>query len=107
MSFKEIAQATGQLEKELGISFDDVLHKLTQEVGEFNDAVQKYRGHYCRKRVEVPEVEKEIGDIMMNLVSILYHLGINPDDLQKYAQNTLESFEERKEEYSSAIGEVK
>jgi len=103
MDFRQIAEEAGQLEEELGISFDDVLHKLAQEAGEFNDAVQKYRGRYCRTRVGHPEIEKEAGDIMMNLVSIVYHLGLDPNDLPKYAENTLENFKERKDEYLRAM----
>ena len=51
---------------------DDVLNKLTQELGEFNDAVQKYRGRYCRSRVDLERVKEEAGDFLFNLISLLF-----------------------------------
>lgn len=104
MELIEIAKKGKEIEDELGLNIDDILNKLTQELGEFNDAVQKYRGRYCRSRVGLERVKEEVGDVIYNIISICHHLGINPDDLQKYAENTLKNFEERKEEYISSMG---
>ncbi len=102
--FRSIAKQANQLEDELGLTIDDVLNKLTQELGEFNDAVQKYRGRYCRQRAEKTEdLEKEVGDVMLNLASILYRLGLDPNKLPDYAQCTMEKFQERKEVYRRAM----
>lgn len=74
-------------------------------VGFFIDAVQKYRGRYCRQRAETTEeMEKEVGDVLLNLASLLYRLGLDPDQLPDYAQRTLEKFQERKEVYRRAMG---
>jgi NTP pyrophosphatase (non-canonical NTP hydrolase) len=99
MDLKEIADEANQLENEIGLGTDDVLNKLTQELGEFNDAVQKFRGRYCRKMVEQSVVEGELGDLVLNLISICNRLGINPNDLPVFAENTLNKFKERKEIY--------
>ncbi len=104
MDFKEIAEKTKKLEDELGISMDDILNKLTQELGEFNDAIQKYRGRYCRRKVSLDDIKEEVGDVIFNIISVCNRLGIDPNELSKYAETTLKSFEERKDEYSSAMG---
>ena len=41
MELSEIGKSANGLEDEIGIAPSDVLNKLTQELGEFNDAVQK------------------------------------------------------------------
>ncbi|MEI8090898.1 MAG: hypothetical protein WCG98_01200 [bacterium] len=43
MKLSEIGKQTHAIEQEIGVNLDAVMHKLTQELGEFNDAVQKYR----------------------------------------------------------------
>lgn len=43
MSLKILAQELNSLEDELKFPLDSVMHKLVQELGEFNDAIQKYR----------------------------------------------------------------
>jgi len=51
------------------------MNKITQELGEFNDAVQKYRGIYCRiKHENIEEVEKELGDLLINIISLCNRL---------------------------------
>jgi NTP pyrophosphatase (non-canonical NTP hydrolase) len=56
------------------------MHKLTQELGEFNDAIQKYRGIYCKTKYEtLEEVESELSDLLFNIVSLCNKLGINVD----------------------------
>ena len=97
-TLKEISQEGEKIENEIGVNFDDVLNKLTQEFGEFNDAVQKFRGRYSRKKVSIIEVEKELGDVIFNLSSC-NRLGINPNDFNKLAFNTLNKFKGRKEDY--------
>jgi len=100
-SFREIAKRGREIEKELGINFDDVLNKLTQEVGEFNDAVQKYRGRFCRNRTEdLEDVRDELGDVLFNLSSVANRLGINPDEFSSLAGDTLKKFEDRMKEGS-------
>ena len=44
VSFSGLADTAQVLEEECGIDLDDVMHKLTQEVGGLNDAIQKTRG---------------------------------------------------------------
>ena len=104
MNLKEIAEKGRRIEDEIGIDTDAVLNKLTQEVGEFNDAVQKYRGIYCRQKSEnLNHIKEEAGDLMFNLISVCHRLGVNPNELQNYAENTLRKFEERKELYIKNI----
>ncbi len=99
-SLREITQEGNLLERDLGLNMDDVLNKLTQEVGEFNDAVQKYRGRYCKKKADtIKNVVEELGDLVFNLSSICYRLGINSDDFSMFANNTLNKFKMRKELY--------
>ena len=100
MNLKEIAEKGRIIEEEIGVDINAVLNKFTQEFGEFNDAVQKYRGIYCRqKNGDLEHIKEEAGDLMFNFISICNRLGINPDELQNYAENTLKKFEERKEAY--------
>lgn len=99
MKLSEIAKETHELEEEIGLNIDDVLNKFTQEVGEFNDAVQKIRGRYCRSNITQEELRKEIGDVLLNFISICYRIGEDPDELAKYAEKTLESFRSRKQDY--------
>lgn len=100
MSFKDIADGAKELEDKLDLTIDDVLNKLTQELGEFNDAVQKYRGIYSKiKTKNTDDVESEVGDLVFNLISICNRLGINPDKLEEYAEKTLEKGRERLDLY--------
>ncbi|MBI4116346.1 hypothetical protein HY449_01240 [Candidatus Pacearchaeota archaeon] len=95
----DIAKDAKIMEEECGINADAVLNKLTQELGEFNDAVQKLRGIYSKSAGSKEHVEEETGDLIFNFISVLYELGINPDNLPLYAENTLKKFQERKELY--------
>ncbi len=100
LSLNEIAEESEKIEREVGLIFDDILNKLTQELGEFNDAVQKFRGKYCRQKSKDNEhVKEELGDLILNISSICKKTDINPNDFNKYALNTLNKFKERKEIY--------
>lgn len=101
--FIDIARKTKEIEKYCNINLDAVLNKLTQELGEFNDAVQKLRGIYSKSYGNLDEVKEEAGDLIFNFISILQELGINPDDLSLYAENTLKKFEERKNLYAKRM----
>lgn len=100
MKLFDIGKQANALEDEIGINIDDVLNKLTQELGEFNDAVQKYRGRYCKQRAaNLEAVQGEVGDVYFNLISICHRLGLDVDKLSEYAEVTLHKFEERKPLY--------
>lgn len=100
----ETAKRANELENEIGLTIDDVMNKLTQEVGEFNDAVQKYRGRYCKQRTDdTSKVQDELGDVIFNLYSIAYRLGLDPTKFPEYAASTLQKFEERKDLYKGNI----
>ena len=104
MNLNEIANEAKKIEKEIGLTTDDVLNKLTQELGEFNDAVQKFRGRYCKRREEtVDKIKEEAGDLIINFISILKSVGINPEEISKFAENTLKKFKERKELYIKSL----
>ena len=105
MDLKDIGEYANGLENEIGLNIDDVLNKLTQELGEFNDAVQKLRGRYCKTTGDKEKAEGELGDLVLNLISVCTRLGINPNDLPKFAENTLNKFIERKELYKKTIGD--
>ncbi len=98
-SLEEISKRANDIEDELDLTFDDVLHKVTQECGEFNNAVQKFRGRYCRSRGSIEDVREELGDLIFNLSSVCNRIGINPDDFGKLAKETLNKFEGRKGDY--------
>ncbi|MGC9309830.1 MAG: MazG nucleotide pyrophosphohydrolase domain-containing protein [Candidatus Nanoarchaeia archaeon] len=103
-SLNKIGQEAEKIEEEIGLNFDDVLNKLTQELGEFNDAVQEFRGRYCRQQSENNgHIKEELGDLIFNIASICRKIGINPDDFNKYASNTLDKFQERKELYKQNL----
>ena len=88
------------IEDELQINLDAVLHKLTQEMGEFNNAIQKYRGIYSKeKQDDLSEIYSEWGDLLFNFISILNRVWINVDKLDEMADNTLKKFIERKSIY--------
>ncbi len=100
MKLSKIAEETKEIGDRIGLDLDAVLNKLTQEVGEFNDAVQKYRGIFCKKRVEnLKDVKEEYGDVLFNLIYSGYLLGIDVDKIPEYIQNTLNKFKEREELY--------
>ena len=99
MTLKEIGLTAYELEIKIGVNLDAVMHKLTQEVGEFNDAIQKHRGIYSRSRLPMSKVKSELGDVLVNLISIAYRLGINPDAFPAIAEDTLNKFKERKNDY--------
>ena len=102
MKFSEIGKEGNEIEDEIGLEIDDILNKLTQELGEFNDAVQKFRGRYCRTREKNNNnIKEEAGDLFFNLISLCNRLGINPDELPDLAENTLNKFKERKKLYIS------
>ncbi len=102
MKLSEIGKQTHAIEQEIGVNLDAVMHKLTQELGEFNDAVQKYRWILSKTKTEnLDKVEDEVGDLFFNIISILYNLGINPDRLPEFAENTLHKLEERKNLYKT------
>jgi len=105
-TLREIAQEANDIENEIGLDTDDVLNKLTQEVGEFNDSVQKLRGKYCRKAGNVEDVKGELGDLVLNLISLCNRMGINSDDLPVFAEKTLQKFKDRKELYKEFRQEI-
>ena len=107
MNLKQIAEAANVIETDIGLSTDAVLNKLTQELGEFNDAVQNYRGIYCRRGGKIELVEEELGDLIFNIVSVCHRIGIDPSNLPKYAENTLRKFRERAHLYKEYMLEVK
>ena len=104
MKLSEIGEKANEVEEEIGLTIDDVLNKLTQELGEFNDAVQKFRGRYCKTKTEnTNDIKEEFGDLFFNMISISNRLGINPDELPEYAENTLNKFYERIELYKASM----
>lgn len=104
MTLKEIWEQANALEDYVGLDTDAVLHKITQELWEFNDAVQKYRGIYCRVKYETTEeAEKELGDLLFNLISLCNRLGIDPDRFPEFAENTLKKAQERKDIYKNIM----
>jgi len=104
MQLKEIWEQANALEDYVWINIDAVMNKITQELGEFNDAVQKYRGIYCRiKHENIEEVEKELGDLLINIISLCNRLWIDPDRFAEFAENTLHKAEERKDIYKKIM----
>jgi len=101
--FEELSKEAEKLENEIGLDIDDILNKFTQEVGEFNDAVQKLRGRYCRSKINIEEVKKEAGDVLFNLISICNRIGINPNELPELAEKTFEKFIKRKQDYINML----
>ncbi len=99
ITLREIGELANKLEDEIGINLDAVMNKLTQEVGEFNDAIQKHRGIHSRSWVPLVKVIDELGDVLVNLISIAYRLEINPDAFPGIAEKTLNKFKERKNDY--------
>ena len=98
-----IAKEAFGIESDIGLTIDDILNKLTQELGEFNDSVQKLRGRYCKSKGTLEDIKGEAGDLFLNFISICYRAGINPNDLPKLAENTLNKFKERKETYRKVM----
>ncbi|PID34996.1 MAG: hypothetical protein CR971_00320 [candidate division SR1 bacterium] len=94
-TLKEIATEVNAIEDRLAINLDAVMHKLTQELGEFNDAIQKYRGIYCKTRKTKEDIQEEAGDLFTNFISILNRVGVDPDVLPELAKNSLRKFHER------------
>lgn len=94
-----LALKSNKIEEELGVCLDDILNKLTQEIGKFNDVVQKFRGVYSESRVDLKVVKLKLGDVLLHLASICLRLGIDPDDFVIFAGNTLKRFDERKNDY--------
>lgn len=104
ISLKEVADRAREIQEEIGLNFDDVLNKFTQEVGELNDAVQKRRGRFCKTKVlNDDNLKDELGDVMFNLILMCNGMNINPDDLPLFAKSTLDKFEERKELYKENL----
>ncbi|MFK7780655.1 MAG: MazG nucleotide pyrophosphohydrolase domain-containing protein [Candidatus Gracilibacteria bacterium] len=102
MKLSEIGKEAEILEDEAGIDIDAVMHKLTQETGELNDAIQKYRGIYSKTEGNFEDVKSEFGDVIFNLVSIANKLGISPDEFPALAEMTLKKFKERIELYKKS-----
>jgi len=102
-----IGERANKLEDEVGITPDDVLNKLAQEVGEFNDAVQKFRGRYCKTKGDAGKIVEEAGDLIFNVVSICSRYGIDPDSLPSWVRSTLSKFNERKGLYLSTQAKAK
>lgn len=103
-SLKEIATIANNIEDELQLNLDAVLHKLTQEIGEFNNAIQKYRGIYCKeKQNDLSEIYSEWGDVIFNLISILNRLWIDIEKIEDMGNNTLKKFIERKSIYKKDL----
>ena len=108
MELSELGKKANEIEDEIGLTIDDLLNKITQEVGEFNDAVQKYRGRYCKTRTENTEqIQIEVGDLFFNIISTCSRLGINPNQLPQYAKNTLDKFYERRQLYVASLDQNK
>ena len=108
MSLKILADKINIWEEYIGINMDAILNKLTQELWEFNDAVQKYRWIYCRTKYEnIEEVEKELGDLLFNLISICNRLGINPDRFPEILEKAWQKAEDRKEIYKAILTDRK
>ena len=100
MTFQDIAQEADFIEQSLGLTLDDVLNKLTQEMGEFNDAIQNFRGRYTRtKTSDTEHVKKELGDVLFNLISLCHQLGIDVSKLEQYPEATLAKFKSRLDQY--------
>jgi NTP pyrophosphatase (non-canonical NTP hydrolase) len=88
----------------LGIDLDAAMHKLTQELWEFNDSIQKYRWIYCKTKYEtLDEVEWELSDILFNIVSICNKLGIDVDKFPEFVWNTVKKAESRIENYKKIM----
>lgn len=101
MSLKEIANQANVVEDDLWFTLDAVMHKLIQEMGEFSDAIQKYRWIYAKTKYDnLDMIYAEAWDVMFNFISILNRLWINPDELEKMSHTTLNKFIERKNLYS-------
>lgn len=101
-SLREIASNANLLEDSLWLTIDAVMHKFNQEVGELNDAIQKYRWIYAKTKYDnVDMVYAEAWDVIFNFISILNRLWINPDDLEGMAKKTLDKFIERQSVYAS------
>lgn len=103
MDLKELADKINHIEDEIGLNLDASLNKLTQELGEFNDAIQKYRGIYCKNKGSISDIEEELGDVLFNITSICNRIGINPNEFPKYIAKTVKKLEERKNLYKSNI----
>ncbi|MCU0679831.1 MAG: hypothetical protein MUF50_00805 [Planctomycetes bacterium] len=104
MSLQKLGEKVNNLEDNIGLSIDDVLNKLTQELGEFNDAVQKYRGRYCReKTLDLKKVEDELGDLLTNIISLGHRLGVDVNNIEFFIKNTISKFEERQELYKKNL----
>ena len=99
MKLSEIWKEAEILEDEAWIDIDAVMHKLTQEIWELNDAIQKYRWIYSKTKWNFEDVKSEFWDVIFNLVSIANKLWISPDEFSALAEMTLKKFKERIELY--------
>lgn len=101
---KDLAKRIEELDGELWLNIDAVMHKLTQELWEFNDAIQKYRWIYCKTKYEtLNEVEGELSDMLFNVVSICNKLGIDVDRFPEFIWNTVKKAESRIEQYKKIM----
>lgn len=82
MKINNILNQYKELEKELNISIDDVLNKITQEVSEILDA-------YLHK--SKTEVYWEIYDAIINIYSVIYALWLKyPNIIQNHTQKEVD-----------------
>ena len=105
MKLKEIVQEAEEIGNRIGLDTDAVLNKITQEVGEFNDAVQKYRGIFCQKKAEdLADVKDELGDALFNLAYAAHLVGVDVNKIPEYMEHTLQKFRDREELYKENRG---
>ena len=101
MNLWEIAKQANTLEDEAWFDLDAVMHKFTQEVGELNDAIQKYRWIYSKTKYDtLDEVHDEASDVIFNFISMLNRLGVDVNEIESMAESTLNKFIERRKLYS-------
>ena len=56
------------------------------------------------KKEETNEhIKEELGDLILNIASICRKIEINPDELNLFAENTLNKFKQRKEVYKENL----
>lgn len=100
MDLKKIAEEAKEIGDRIGLNLDAVMHKLTQETGEYNDAIQKYGGIFCKTNAEnLDDIKDELGDVFFNIIYTAHMIGIDVDKLPEYANNTLQKFKQREELY--------
>jgi NTP pyrophosphatase (non-canonical NTP hydrolase) len=73
-----LVQDYKKIEKEIYLSIDDVIHKVTQEVGELIEA--DMNGN-------ISETYKEANDVIVNVCSVAQELWLNMDFWEKKEEN--------------------